>query len=69
MAIYLVVLSIIMILGFCIEIGKANRWEAVFVAGRREIRISLTGVFWALIFLTLALFGGLRYNVGTDYES
>lgn len=69
MAIYLVVLSIIMILGFCIEIGKANRWEAVFAAGRREIRISLTGVFWALIFLTLALFGGLRYNVGTDYES
>lgn len=69
MAAYLVVLSVVMALAFCVEIGKQNNWTATFVINRRTYRYSLTAVFWLLIFVTLCLFGGLRYKVGTDYES
>lgn len=69
MAPYLVVLSIILLLGFCIELGKENQWNATFVINQRTYQVPLTAVFWLLIFITLTLFGGLRYKVGTDYES
>ena len=31
MAIYLIVLGIVMVLGCCVEIGKVNHWNAMFV--------------------------------------
>ena len=68
MAIYVTVLGIVMALGCCVEIGKVNHWNAVFVRGKQTWTIPLTGIFWALIFVTLTLFGGLRYMVGTDFE-
>lgn len=67
MAIYLTVLGIIMVLGCFVEIGKVNNWQALFVHKGRTYPIPLTDIFWVLIFITLTLFGGLRYMVGTDF--
>lgn len=69
MSSYIAVLSIVLILGFCIEISRGCHWNATLVIGRNVRTVPLDGVFWLLIFVTLTLYGGLRYNVGTDYES
>ncbi len=67
MTIYLAVLGIVMVLGCFVEIGKINNWNGWFVRGEKTYTLPLTNVFWALIFITLVLFGGLRYMVGTDF--
>lgn len=66
---YLCALSIIVILGFGIELSKQNHWNGKMILGKNQFQISLNVVFWIGIWFVLVIFGGIRYGVGTDYES
>jgi transmembrane protein EpsG len=69
MGIYLLVLGTICLLGVGIEIGKSRNWTALWLVGKKEIRFYKTDFLWIPILLILIAFGGLRYGVGTDYDS
>lgn len=67
--IYLVMAIFISLLGFAIQLGRARHWESTLVIGKKQYTISLNVLFWFLVFMAFTLFGGLRYRVGTDFES
>lgn len=67
--IYLIAAVWISLLGILIQLGRTFHWEGSLVLGKRQRRISLNIIPWALVLITLAVFGGLRYRVGTDFES
>ena len=69
MEIYFLVLGLIVVLGFCVEICRSNHIEGRLLLGKREYRVSMAFLFWFVIFAIFLLFGGLRYKVGTDFES
>lgn len=69
MAPYLLTLSIIILLGFCIELSKQNRWDGQIVLGKYSFCVSLNAILWVLVLAIFLAFGGLRYQVGTDFES
>lgn len=69
MGIYLLVLGTVCILGAVIEFGKSRGWTSVWLLGKKEYVFYKTDILWAVILVILMLFGGLRYKVGTDYES
>ncbi len=67
--IYLVIAVWISLLGIWIQLGRTYGWGSTLVIGKKEITLSLNVIPWFLAAATLILFGGLRYHVGTDYES
>ena len=69
MAPYLLTLSVIILLGFGIELTKQNHWEGQLAIGKRLYPVSLNAIFWVLILVVFVAFGGLRYRVGTDFDS
>ena len=69
MAPYLLTLSIIVLLGFGVELTKQNHWEGLVVLGKGRYCVSLNALLWILILMAYIAFGGLRYMVGTDFES
>lgn len=69
MEIYFLVMGLIVALGFGVELSKQNHWEGRLLLPKREIRVSVSFLFWCVIFAVFLLFGGLRYRVGTDFES
>ena len=69
MEIYFLVLGLIVALGFGVEICRESHLEGKLLLGKREYKVSVAFCFWCLIFTIFLLFGGLRYNVGTDFES
>ena len=69
MEIYVLLIGVLIILGTLIEIGKNGNWSAAFaVPGRRPVW-SVNFCFWLMIGGILILFGGLRYQVGDDFDS
>lgn len=69
MAPYLLTLSLIVLLGFGVELTRQNHWEGQLVLGKGRYTLSLNIVLWVLILIAFMAFGGLRYRVGTDFES
>jgi len=69
MEIYFVVLGLIVALGFGVEICRESHIEGRLLLGKKEYKVSLAFFLWGFIFAIFILFGGLRYNVGTDFES
>ena len=69
MEIYVLLIGVLIILGTLIEIGKNGNWSAALaVPGRRPVW-SVNFCFWLMIGGILILFGGLRYQVGDDFDS
>ncbi len=66
---YLLVLSLIVGLGFGVELTKQNHWEGQLAIGKGTYTVSLNAVLWILILTAFLAFGGLRYQVGTDFDS
>lgn len=62
-------LGIIILLGFAVELTKQNHWEGQIVLGKGQYCVSLNALLWVLIAGVFILFGGLRYRVGTDFDS
>ena len=69
MGIYLLVLGVICALGGIIEYGRSLELRSTFLIGKKPHTIYRLDFLWIVILLILVLFGGLRYGVGTDYES
>lgn len=67
--IYLVMAVWISLLGVLVHLGRKYHWESTVLIGKRKYVVSLNVIPWFLIFTTMTLFGGLRYRVGTDFES
>ena len=66
---YLVTLALICGLGGIIEYGRSKQLTAMLLVGKKPITVQRLDFLWLFIFLILTLFGGLRYRVGTDYDS
>ncbi len=69
MGYYLLILFLICMLGGIIEYGRAQELTATFVVGKKRRTIYRLDFLWLVILIILLLFGGLRYDVGTDYHS
>jgi hypothetical protein len=69
MAPYLLALSLIILLGFGVELTKQNHWDGQLLLGKNSYVVSLNAILWILILAVFMAFGGLRYQVGTDFES
>lgn len=66
---YLLAIAVLVLLGYGVQTARWKNWSGYFLGKYRTFTLSAAAVFWVGIFLVLALFGGLRYYVGTDFES
>ncbi len=69
MGIYLLVLGVICALGAVIEYGHSEGLVSTFLIGKKPHTVYRLDILWVAILLILIMFGGLRYGVGTDYDS
>ena len=66
---YLLAIGFLVLMGYGIQISRWKNLGGHLLTAKGIYRLSIEPVFWFAIFLTLLLFGGLRYYVGTDFES
>ena len=66
---YVLTIMLICVLGFLVVIARQNAWSGQMLIGKRKYTASVETVLWLMILLAFLLFGGLRYQVGTDFDS
>lgn len=66
---YLLAIALLVLAGYGIQVSRWRNWSGNLLVADRTYHLSVAAVFWVAAFLILAFFGGLRYNVGTDFES
>ena len=66
---YLLAISLLVLAGYGIQISRWKNWSGNLLIADRSYHLSVAAIFWSAAFLVLVLFGGLRYYVGTDFES
>ena len=57
----------ILLMGYQIQFVKHGRYN--FVLGRYQIKFNTSIFIWCLLAITIAAFGGVRYEMGADFTS
>ncbi len=66
---YLLAITLLVMAGYGVQLSRWKNWSGNLLIANRSYHLSVAALFWIAAFLVMALFGGLRYYVGTDFES